>query len=142
MNKTRVTGLFVLVVLMMGLGTAAAIDAPKWVAILYVEAQKAVGMRWLPAPGATEYQVLRSETEGSGHEKIATVKQPQHFDSDIEAGTTYKVAGWAPVAEGVQGDPVWDVVAGWLRDRKTVPLKKPDQPRLIGLSDNLGLSSS
>ena len=63
-------------------------------------------------------------------------------DKPVDAGKTYKVAGWAPVAEGVQGDPVWDVVAGWLRDRKTVPLKQPDQPRLIGLSDNLGLSSS
>jgi sulfur-oxidizing protein SoxB len=63
-------------------------------------------------------------------------------DKPLDAGKTYKVAGWAPVAEGVQGDPVWDVVAGWLRDRKTVPLKQPDQPRLIGLSDNLGLSPS
>ncbi|RRJ31069.1 thiosulfohydrolase SoxB, partial [Pandoraea apista] len=38
----------------------------------------------------------------------------------IEAGKTYKVAGWAPVAEGAQGEPVWDVVARYLRAQKTV----------------------
>jgi sulfur-oxidizing protein SoxB len=59
----------------------------------------------------------------------------------LEAGKTYKVAGWAPVAEGVEGEPIWDLVAAWLRDRKTVPVKQPDQPRLLGLSDNQGLVS-
>ena len=29
----------------------------------------------------------------------------------IDADKTYKVAGWAPVAEGAKGEPVWDVVA-------------------------------
>ena len=59
----------------------------------------------------------------------------------LEAGKTYRVAGWAPVAEGVQGEPIWELVADWLRDRKTVPAKQPAQPRLIGVSGNLGLAS-
>jgi sulfur-oxidizing protein SoxB len=59
----------------------------------------------------------------------------------LDAGKTYKVAGWAPVGEGVQGQAIWDLVAGWLRDRKTIPVKEPAQPRLLGLSDNQGLVS-
>ncbi|HBD20332.1 MAG TPA: thiosulfohydrolase SoxB [Arenimonas sp.] len=57
----------------------------------------------------------------------------------VEADKTYRVAGWAPVAEGAQGEPIWDVVAGWLRDRKTVSLKKVQQPKLIGVDGNAGL---
>jgi sulfur-oxidizing protein SoxB len=59
----------------------------------------------------------------------------------LDAGKTYKVAGWAPVGEGVQGQAIWDLVAGWLRDRKTIPVKEPAQPRLLGLSDNQGIVS-
>ena len=57
----------------------------------------------------------------------------------IEADKTYKVAGWAPVSEGADGEPIWDVVAGWLRDRKTVAARAPQQPTLIGIENNEGL---
>ncbi|GAC1426545.1 MAG: thiosulfohydrolase SoxB [Burkholderiaceae bacterium] len=57
----------------------------------------------------------------------------------IEADKTYKVAGWAPVAEGAKGEPVWDVVAQWLRTKKTVSPRKLNTPRLIGVADNPGL---
>ncbi len=36
----------------------------------------------------------------------------------IAAGKRYKVASWAPVAEGASGEPVWEVVARYLRDKK------------------------
>jgi sulfur-oxidizing protein SoxB len=39
--------------------------------------------------------------------------------SRSDAGEDYKVAGWAPVAEGVKGEPVWDVIAQYLRAKKT-----------------------
>ena len=58
----------------------------------------------------------------------------------LEANRSYKVAGWAPVAEGVEGEPIWDVVARWLRDQKTVPIRQPNQPRVVGLDNNLGLA--
>ena len=45
----------------------------------------------------------------------------------IEAAKTYKVAGWAPVAEGAKGEPIWDVVETYLRDRK-VDRAAPAQP--------------
>ena len=56
----------------------------------------------------------------------------------IVANKTYKVAGWAPVAEGASGEPVWEVVAKWLRDKKTVTPRKLNAPRLIGMAGNPG----
>jgi sulfur-oxidizing protein SoxB len=58
----------------------------------------------------------------------------------IEASRKYKVAGWAPVAEGAQGEPIWDVVTAYLRDKKTVPPIQPNVPRLLGVKGNPGLA--
>jgi len=60
----------------------------------------------------------------------------------IDAGKTYKVASWAPVAEGASGEPVWEVLSRYLRDRKTVTLRKLELPRLIGMAGNLGVAPS
>ncbi len=57
----------------------------------------------------------------------------------LEADKRYKVAGWAPVAEGVTGEPVWDVVERYLKDRKTITPRAPNVPRLIGMEKNQGL---
>ena len=58
----------------------------------------------------------------------------------LEATKRYKVAGWAPVAQGVQGQPVWEVVAEWLRAQKTVAAKLPNQPKIIGMEGNAGIA--
>ncbi len=58
----------------------------------------------------------------------------------IEAGKTYKVAGWAPVAEGAKGEPIWDVVATYLRDRKTIAAPKLNLPKLVGVEGNTGIA--
>ena len=58
----------------------------------------------------------------------------------IEAGKTYKVAGWAPVAEGAKGEPIWDVVEAYLRDRKVIKAPVLNQPRLIGVDGNPGMA--
>jgi sulfur-oxidizing protein SoxB len=50
----------------------------------------------------------------------------------IEAGRRYKVAGWAPVAEGAGGEPVWDVAARYLRAKRRISPLKPSLPRLTG----------
>ncbi|MBA5687396.1 thiosulfohydrolase SoxB [Rugamonas apoptosis] len=60
----------------------------------------------------------------------------------IDADKTYKVAGWAPVAEGATGEPVWEVVGKWLRDKKTVAPRKLNTPRLIGMDGNPGIALS
>jgi sulfur-oxidizing protein SoxB len=53
---------------------------------------------------------------------------------------TYKVAGWAPVAEGATGEPIWDVVGRWLRAQKTVSARRLNLPRLTGVEGNPGLA--
>lgn len=68
---------------------AAAVDPPKWVAALYVEAQKMVGLRWTPVPGATAYKVLRSTAPAKDFKEIATSPAPQYFDKELEPGATF-----------------------------------------------------
>ena len=58
----------------------------------------------------------------------------------MEAGKTYKVAGWAPVAEGATGEPIWEVVSKWLRDKKVVSPRKLNNPKLLGAGGNPGLA--
>jgi len=57
----------------------------------------------------------------------------------LDATRTYRVAGWAPVAEGASGEPIWEVVARWLRDKKTVTARKLNSPKLVGMAGNPGL---
>lgn len=58
----------------------------------------------------------------------------------IEAGKQYKVASWAPVAEGVSGEPIWDVVSQYLRDRKVIRPPELNRPRLVGVRGNPGMA--
>jgi S-sulfosulfanyl-L-cysteine sulfohydrolase len=50
----------------------------------------------------------------------------------MDADRRYKVAGWAPVAEGARGEPIWDVAARYLRDKRAVAPLTPSLPRLTG----------
>jgi len=59
----------------------------------------------------------------------------------IGAGKTYKVASWAPVAEGAAGEPVWDVLAGYLRAKKVIRGVQPARPALSGVKGNPGISA-
>jgi sulfur-oxidizing protein SoxB len=58
----------------------------------------------------------------------------------VEPGKTYKVAGWAPVAEGASGEPIWNVVARYLRAKKRVAPLTAQRPRLIGVQGNPGIA--
>ncbi len=58
----------------------------------------------------------------------------------MQAQKRYKVAGWAPVAEGAQGPPIWEVVERYLRDRKTIGALAPNVPKLVGIASNPGLA--
>lgn len=62
----------------------------------------------------------------------------------IEAGKTYKVAGWAPVAEEASrqpgAKPVWDVVETWLKSQGgRVRPRRINTPTLTGIGTNPGL---
>jgi sulfur-oxidizing protein SoxB len=58
----------------------------------------------------------------------------------IDAGKTYKVAGWASVAQPLDGTPVWDAVADYLRDQKTVRVDELNTPKLLNVEGNQGLA--
>jgi sulfur-oxidizing protein SoxB len=58
----------------------------------------------------------------------------------LDPAKRYKVAGWAPVAEGASGEPIWDVVSRWLRDKKTVSPRKLNVPALKGVEGNPGIA--
>jgi sulfur-oxidizing protein SoxB len=56
----------------------------------------------------------------------------------ISADKTYKVAGWAPVAEGAEGQPIWEVVETYLKNNQELPPRKLNQPKLVGMDGNPG----
>jgi sulfur-oxidizing protein SoxB len=61
----------------------------------------------------------------------------------IEAGKQYTVAGWAPVSEEAKaagGEPVWEVVARYLRAKKTIVAREPAVPRLEGVARDPGIA--
>jgi sulfur-oxidizing protein SoxB len=73
-------------------------------------------------------------------EKIGhRISEMQLGGKPIEAGKRYKVAGWAPVREGVSGEPVWELLERHLRAVKRVPPLEPGRPRLVGVGRNAGV---
>ncbi|MBB3016591.1 thiosulfohydrolase SoxB [Cupriavidus alkaliphilus] len=62
----------------------------------------------------------------------------------LEAGKTYKVAGWAPVAEEARESgaaPIWDVMAQWLRSTREVSARPLNLPRVRGMDGNAGIAA-
>lgn len=63
--------------------------------------------------------------------------------SPLEARKRYKVAGWASVSEEAKlsgGEPVWELMARYLRGQKSIRPKALNVPRLIGTLGNPGLA--
>ena len=60
----------------------------------------------------------------------------------IDANSEYPVAGWASVAQPLDGRPVWDVVAEYLRDKKTIGHIELNEPQIKGASGNPGFVAS
>jgi len=63
----------------------------------------------------------------------------------IDPNKTYKVAGWAPVAEAAAqagNKPVWELVETWLKSRPGARVAAPrvNTPRLVGVQGNAGLA--
>jgi sulfur-oxidizing protein SoxB len=60
----------------------------------------------------------------------------------IDAAKRYKVASWAPVSEEARaagGEPIWDVVARWLRAQKQVSPRMLNLPKVDGVAGNAGI---
>ena len=61
----------------------------------------------------------------------------------LEPAKKYQVAGWAPVSEEARnagGEPIWDVMARYLRARKTIPPLTLDLPKVEGVAGNPGIA--
>ncbi len=58
----------------------------------------------------------------------------------IDADKLYKVAGWAPVAEGVKGEPIWDVVESYFKANPVLKPPRLNQPTLLGVERNPGMA--
>ena len=56
----------------------------------------------------------------------------------IEAGKTYRIAGWASFNQTQDRRPVWDVVAHYLRGLGEVKLDQSSRVRLKGVDGNAG----
>ncbi|MGZ5080238.1 MAG: thiosulfohydrolase SoxB [Usitatibacter sp.] len=84
--------------------------------------------------GGLTYTCAPGETTGKRISDMRLDGKP------IDAAKAYKVAGWAPVAEGAEGDAVWDVVAQYLRDRKSIAPPQLSLPKLIGVQGNPGIA--
>ena len=77
--------------------------------------------------GGIEYTVSPNQTIGKRISNMTIKGKP------VDAGKTYKVAGWAPVGEGAVGEPIWEVVATYLRDKKVIKGLKLNEPRITGI---------
>jgi S-sulfosulfanyl-L-cysteine sulfohydrolase len=61
----------------------------------------------------------------------------------LEADKRYKVAGWAAVSEAARdagGEPIWDLMARYLRGQKTIGPRAVNVPGLVGVAGNPGLA--
>jgi len=61
-------------------------------------------------------------------------------DKPLDPKKQYRVAGWASI-EPQEGKPIWDVVAEYLRSKKTVKAKQANVPTLKGIPGNPGVAT-
>ena len=84
--------------------------------------------------GGLQYTIEPGAKMGSRISNMRVAGKP------IEATKTYKVAGWASVQENVSGPPIWEVVATYLRDQKTIKPRRLNLPQMVGVKGNPGLA--
>ena len=60
----------------------------------------------------------------------------------IDPARRYKVAGWASVSDDAAevGEPVWEIAARYLKSRKSIAPRKPNRPRLVGVTRDPGIA--
>ena len=82
--------------------------------------------------GGLQYSIAPLAQAGSRISELTLGGKP------IDASRTYKVASWASVQQ-VEGEPIWDVVARWLKAQGRVQGVRVDQPAVTGLQNNQGM---
>ena len=83
--------------------------------------------------GGLQYSISPLSDAGSRIDHMTLNGKP------IDPSKNYKVAGWASVQQ-VEGEPIWDVVARWLRAQGRVRGVNANQPNIVGLQNNQGLA--
>jgi sulfur-oxidizing protein SoxB len=84
--------------------------------------------------GGLQYDIDPAEKMGSRISNMRLAGKP------IDPKKNYKVAGWASVQENVQGEPVWDIVAKYIRDQKVVKPRTLNNPSIKGVKGNPGIA--
>jgi S-sulfosulfanyl-L-cysteine sulfohydrolase len=87
--------------------------------------------------GGMQYTIDPAQTAGN------RISDMRLNGKAIEAGKTYKVAGWAPVSEEARnagGEPIWDVIERHLKEAKVVKAVKLNEPVIKGVSGNPGMA--
>ena len=89
--------------------------------------------------GGLQYTMTPGEKMG------ARITDMRLHGKPIEAGKTYKVAGWAPVAEEAKNapgvKPVWELVETWLKAQGgRVKPRRINTPKLVGTAGNPGIA--
>lgn len=89
--------------------------------------------------GGLQYTIAPNQPIGKRITNMRLAGQP------IDANKSYKVAGWAPVAEASRnagGAPIWDVMAQWLRTTREVDARPLNLPTIEGMRGNPGMDAS
>ena len=85
--------------------------------------------------GGLKYTLDLTQSHGKRIQDLEVRGKP------LDARKTYKVAGWASVQPDPAGKkPIWDVVADYLRQKKTVSVGQAYVPKLKGVDGNPGLA--
>ena len=88
--------------------------------------------------GGLKYAIDPLKSAGARISRMELAGKP------IDAAKRYKVAGWAPVSEEARaagGEAIWDVVARYLRAKKTIPPRTLNLPVIEGMAGNPGMSA-
>ena len=56
----------------------------------------------------------------------------------VDASKEYPVGGWASVAQPLEGEQIWDLVARNLRSRKVISSIETNVPKIKGMDANPG----
>ena len=89
--------------------------------------------------GGLQYSITPGEKMGSRIGDMRLAGKP------VDAGKTYNVAGWAPVAEEASkagNKPVWELLETWLKSQSGghVKARRLNTPKIIGQAGNAGLA--
>jgi sulfur-oxidizing protein SoxB len=85
--------------------------------------------------GGMDYSI---DPEADAGERIADMQLDD--GTPIEASKNYKVAGWATVGSVSPGEPIWDLVARYLRRSDTARFTKLNTPKLKNVAGNPGIA--